>query len=65
MHSHEQMKALVEITRFCKMNDNANKELLDHVHRKLMQAMIDVASLEHKNVQLTNSLGGKHHGLIR
>ena len=47
------------MSHFNEMNDTANKKLLDHVHRKLMQVMIDVASLEYKNLQLMKSLGSQ------
>ena len=47
------------MTNFYEMNDTSNKKLLDHVHRKHMHAMIDVVSLENKNVQLVKSLGSQ------
>ena len=47
------------MSHFNEMNDTANKKLLDHVHRKHMQVMIDVASLEYKNLQLVKSLGSQ------
>ena len=47
------------MSHFNEMNDTANKKLLDHVHGKLMQVMIDVASLEYKNLQLMKSLGSQ------
>ncbi len=36
------------MSNFYEMNDHANKKLLDRVHRKHMQAMIDVANSEYK-----------------
>jgi hypothetical protein len=47
------------MSHFNEMNDTANKKLLDHVHRKHMRLMIDVASLEYKNLQLVKSLGSQ------